>query len=67
MLVESQVYVLGPDGKLLNLSRGTTLSDLVKTYAFTRKLSKKVMREVRINGKRAFLGRTLNTGDVVSF
>lgn len=67
VLAESQVFVLGPDGKLLNFSRGTTLSDLLKTYTLTRNLSKGVWKSLRVNGKRAYPGRILNTGDVVAF
>ena len=67
MLAESQVIVFGPDGRLVKLSRGSTLLDAVKHYQLSKKVSTEVLRQMRLNGARAGLDRELCTGDVLSF
>jgi (p)ppGpp synthase/HD superfamily hydrolase len=66
VLAQSEVYVWGPDGRLLNLSRGSTLLDVIRMYAVTKKVSKRVLRQWKLNGRRALLCRELESGDVIT-
>jgi (p)ppGpp synthase/HD superfamily hydrolase len=75
VIAESQVYVFGPDGSILSLSRGATLVDVVRRYARAQykskskaqaKMSREKLRGFRVNGQRALLGRVLRNGDVIS-